>query len=823
MKPTNRKECPVRLKAPLIGMIAVAACHFTFAADIYVAADGDDANDGLTPATAKATFVGGYEAMTNGTPEATFGNRLVIGAGTFDLPTVTTVLSNGWKIAGAGKDKTTLKVTTKTRQFKLASADTELRGFKIDFIGSKMDMKKDVNNNDLYGALAMNPQGTLADLDVVNYYTSWYGTLLHINTAGVSPVVTNCVFRNFRITYRCPLIKAADQYSSLLLTHCSFIDGSCGSYWTPGTISMDAGNGSRIAVTIRNCLFLRCQNYQDCHPDHYRTGTICANNNTKVENCSIVDCTFVGTAFDSESSEWRDLCGPIVKSHSIVTTGAKVVNTLVYNCTNPSGELQPCRGGAYSYCANDAALLAGDGNIQVSPGSIHFQNELDDRFIPVDGPTVNAGSTLAWMAGSTDVRGRPRINGGAPDIGCYEYYAPTTVYVAKDGDDANDGLTRASAKATIPAGYAMLDVGTQEESYGNTLVVGDGEWTSTEVGSTIVLSNGWSLVGENGRGSTVFKAAAKNFVFFSQATANTTVRGITFDFNRASLTYGVCAVRAPFGTIADCEFRNGYVSFVGSGEASLIVLSYASCSPVLSNCVFRNIQNKSHGAAVVRGGVDNKNFLITDCSFIDCVSGTDSNSGGGTLFFYRSVGTVRNCLFLRSVVNGAKSSSYGSNCSVVAGGASSGNLTVDNCTFIDCKINRNSQAGAVGLSGGSAKLTVRNCLAYGCENDAGAVGFVTNVASSATLVYSHCASDVDNLREYEGNILVSAADMRYRSKRRGDYTIVSGPTVDAGMSLPWHSGATDLYGRNRVIGPAVDIGCGEFDPFEIKGSLLFFR
>ena len=160
---------------------------------------------------------------------------------------------------------------------------------------------------------------------------------------------------------------------------------------------------------------------------------------------------------------------------------------------------------------------------------------------------------------------------------------------------------------------------------------------------------------------------------------------------------------------------------------------------------------------------------------------------------------------------------------MVSAGVISGNLTVDNCTFVDCKINRNSQAGAVGLSGGNTTLTVRNCLAYGCVNDAGAVGFVTNVTSGSTLAFSHCASEVDNLREYDGNIVVSAADMHYRSKRRDDYTIVSGPTVDAGMSLPWHAGATDRYGRNRVIGPAVDIGCGEFDPFEIKGSLLFFR
>ncbi|MBQ6915745.1 MAG: right-handed parallel beta-helix repeat-containing protein [Kiritimatiellae bacterium] len=796
-----------------VAMFVSAAVPVFGATDIYVAADGDDANDGLTPATAKATFVGGYEAMTNGTPEATYGNRLVLGEGTFNLPTVTTVLSNGWKIAGSGKDKTTLKVTTKTRQFALESADTELRGFKIDFIGSTMNMKG------ISGSLANEPRGTFADLDVVNYYAgapNSGGTPINITDATCTPVFTNCVFRNFTLLYRNSVFYI--KRGTVLITNCSFIDGKCGTqYYTAGVVNADHDYGS--VVTLRNCLFLRCTTFQDCHKSKFWTGTIRCNSKTKVQNCSLIDCKYIGDAFRRTDGDttWIDLCSPIARDGTIV-------NTLIYGCRNENGELQQCKGGGkFTYSANDAALFSGTGNIQVAPGSMHFQGELDDRFIPVDGPTVNAGSTLAWMAGSTDVRGRPRINGGAPDIGCYEYYAPTTVYVAKDGDDANDGLTRASAKATIPAGYAMLDVGTQEESYGNTLVVGDGEWTSTEVGSTIVLSNGWSLVGENGRESTVFKAAAKNFVFFKSATAGTTVRGITFDFNRANVTYSAYAVANPKGTIADCEFRNGYCDVSGSGLQTFIGLT-AACSPTFSGCVFRNLQNRYHGAAVLCGNLEAKNFLITDCSFIDCVGGTASDDGGGTLFFYRSVGTVRNCLFLRSIVNGAKSSAYGSNCSVVSCGVVSGNLTVDNCTFVDCKINRNSQAGAVGLSGGNTTLTVRNCLAYGCMNDAGPVGFVTNVTSGSTLVFSHCASEVDNLREYDGSILVSAANMRYRSKRRDDYTVVSGPTIDAGMSLSWHSGATDLYGRNRVIGPAVDIGCGEFDPTEpIKGMSLLVR
>ena len=63
------------------------------------------------------------------------------------------------------------------------------------------------------------------------------------------------------------------------------------------------------------------------------------------------------------------------------------------------------------------------------------------------------------------------------------------VYVAKDGDDNNSGFTRAEAKATIAAGYVLL-VDNAAATVGGRLVLGDGTWTSTDFGSTLVLSNG---------------------------------------------------------------------------------------------------------------------------------------------------------------------------------------------------------------------------------------------------------------------------------------------------------------------------------------------
>lgn len=221
-------------------------------------------------------------------------------------------------------------------------------------------------------------------------------------------------------------------------------------------------------------------------------------------------------------------------------------------------------------------------------------------------------------------------------------FAATDVYVAKDGDDANDGLSPATAKATIAAAYTAMTNGTPEATAGNRLIVGAGEWLSSDIGMTLVLSNGWSLIGRNGRESTVFIASSADFRFFNLASADSSVRGITFDFNRANgITYKNSeAVYNPKGTIADCEFRNFY-STCTWGSSGMIRIGFNSikCSPVITNCIFRNNQNCYNGASCIRTDVNAKNFLVANCSFIDNVSGTENIAAAGTLHFYRAQGT----------------------------------------------------------------------------------------------------------------------------------------------------------------------------------------
>ena len=374
-------------------------------------------------------------------------------------------------------------------------------------------------------------------------------------------------------------------------------------------------------------------------------------------------------------------------------------------------------------------------------------------------------------------------------------------FVAKDGDDANSGASRAEAKATIPAAYACL-ADNPAATIGDRLVICDGEWSSTDFGSTLVLSNGWSVVGEHGRGATTLKAASA-FVFFDIASADASIRGLTLDFNRADVTYQKAAVENPYGTIADCEFRDYYSTWIANGAVAMIRVSQTASTANITNCVFRRCANKYNGPSAIRVSKNAKADII-GCEFVDCVAGDSGNNAGGTIFAYCGKALVRNCLFFRSVVYGGKSSSYSSYAGVVCCNAYGSDMTVENCTFAECRIVRRTDVGVVQVGNKDSKLTVRNCLAYGNVNDAGPVGFVTNFVPTA---YSNCASEF----ELAGtdNVVINADNTTFREARDGRYIPLSGPALDGAQTLPWMEGAVDMLGRSRVVGSAPDIGCFE--------------
>ena len=795
----KRLQCASVLFLMLFHSVCLAAT------DYYVAADGNDENSGLSATEAKATIAAAYMAMTNGTPEATAGNRLIVGEGEWFSADIghTLVLSNGWSLIGQNGRESTVFIASNAdfRFFSLDSADSSVRGITFDF-----NRDNDVN----YKSEAVyNPKGTIADCEFRNFYsTCTWGSSgmirIGFNSVTCAPIITNCVFRNNRNCYNGPsCIRTDVGAKNFLIVDCSFIDNVSGTsnISASGTLHFYRAQG-----TVRNCMFLRSTVYgSNAGASIVSAGTASAK--MFVENCSFINCTISGFAD-------AGVLGLSGSANSGYTAELYVKNCLAWGNTNKAA-------GAYvsfitntfarasvsfSKCASETVPEDGD-NIALTPSNFTWQCAAEDRYIPASGPSIDAGATLDWMSGAVDIRGKARVNGVAPDIGCYEYHEPNKYYVAKDGDDANDGHTRATAKASIEAGLALLS------DVDETLFIGDGEWT---VSSTIALSNGWSVVGENGHGMVTLKPASR-ITLFALESSGAAARGMTIDFsgfNYNVLGTGALAVN-PRGRFVGCVVKD-YATYNGAtGGNALVKIDNSSAVCDFVDCLFKScsVQYRSAVFYIRNGKADFQN-----CSFVDCMGIAKEGKkhfNRGIIYCEGSASGIRNCLFLRCGVYDEGIDVVGK-ANVVNFARNSGGV-IENCTFIDCGVSGGGPGGAVGVlnSTGNGGV-VKNTLAYGCTNSFGAANL-----KIGEMTYTHCASDEPLAGD--GNIVVGEGDIKFRKPWKGDYTVQSGPTVNAGMELDWMSGATDLLGRPRVIGGAPDIGCFEFDPSEIKGTTIVVR
>ncbi|HUV05743.1 MAG TPA: right-handed parallel beta-helix repeat-containing protein [Armatimonadota bacterium] len=106
---------------------------------------------------------------------------------------------------------------------------------------------------------------------------------------------------------------------------------------------------------------------------------------------------------------------------------------------------------------NYSGISPGAGDIQVDPKlcSVEYGN----AHIQPDSPCIDAGYDSVVQPGWLDMDGQGRINGAHVDIGADESYGEqwqagpyVIIRVSTSGNDANDGLSWASAKQTVQAG-----------------------------------------------------------------------------------------------------------------------------------------------------------------------------------------------------------------------------------------------------------------------------------------------------------------------------------------------------------------------------------
>jgi hypothetical protein len=101
-------------------------------------------------------------------------------------------------------------------------------------------------------------------------------------------------------------------------------------------------------------------------------------------------------------------------------------NCIVYfnTATNGANYCQDQYDGVLNYCCTTPMPTNGVGNITNAPLFMDYAG--GNLRLQSNSPCINSGNN-AYVVGSTDLDGNPRIVGGTVDIGAYEYQTPTSI------------------------------------------------------------------------------------------------------------------------------------------------------------------------------------------------------------------------------------------------------------------------------------------------------------------------------------------------------------------------------------------------------------
>lgn len=423
----------------------------------------------------------------------------------------------------------------------------------------------------------------------------------------------------------------------------------------------------------------------------------------------------------------------------------RVTNSIVaYNRLTPAGgNGDYFRIGGSLVWGNGGTLAAGmiaGGITEAAPGFVSLFNN-DYRIYPdspalgsaADGSNLGADRGVAALAATAN-----------------------TFYVAADGSDAANGLTPATAFATLSR---ASDLALPGDTVNVAAGVYTGAWVWAANGSTTkpiaINASGVDIMSTNGIPLTI---TGGYFLMDGIAVTNSPGYGIELSYAfeskiKNSSAYnsansGVRLFDAPSISFESCSIRHG------GGNGFDI---FGSPCTLMDRCIVFD-----KGTAVyVRGG-------------------EDSTATGRT--------QVRQCLL------------YGNRGNGVYLGSDNPELEVENCVVYG-----NSGHGFTGKDWGRNSATLRNTIFmgnnYGIHKNGG-----------ITLVEQNC--DVYGNTQNYVNILASptsiSADPLFINASTGNFRLVQGsPCIDAGVNQDWMASAVDPDGKPRIVGTAVDINAYE--------------
>lgn len=562
----------------------------------------------------------------------------------------------------------------------------------------------------------------------------------------------------------------------------------------------------------------------------------------------------------------------VVKNVSFNCSGVYATGGEVVNCAIGLNTSDFVSGNAnYTVWAGDAkffkkcvAPLYINDDCVIEPETATYASLATENYsLSAASKAVNGGEDRAWMYGVTDFAGATRLQGDHVDIGAYEI-DPTNALAASVAADALECFVPHTVNFTVTA------VNVNVANVRCTFTFDAGE-TDVETFDGTTLAKTFETPGDypvkvrvedisdpsrffDVPGYVLIKARTKELYvdaanehpvapYASWANAATNVADAlaqAIDGNEIVIAKGIhpiaaalqldrpVTLRGATGNPADVTLKAGTganrIAVMNHPSARLLSLTVANGKSsddvgggvniafkggVVSNCVFHSCQS---GCWAKRGGaiaMDSMDGLVTHCVFSNNVCDVNGNgptyiSAGGGIAVYLRNGNVRNSLFVN---NGGTSGNNPGGAIFLDGGE------VDNCTVVS---NRHPYSAGITANGGK----VRNCLIVGNTCTTSSQDGHGEVWLGTASCFERCLTDGGEAI----NGTCFSVPLEGIFKTRGDkpYDLpASSPAVNRGEVLPWMSGATDFYGRPRVVGRIPDIGCVENQSG--SGTMLILR
>ena len=355
----------------------------------YVATTGNDANSGYFSESPKLTIQAAVDVLAG-----TVGYGTVyVGAGTYVLQD-SVVITNAITVLGA-------------------------TGNPEDVILHAKDVK---NTEDMLALRVNHADALVANLVVENGHGYHQSTSVHgsnVAIEGNGGTVSNCVIRGG--TYNGMYVRGVGAWlnsDAAILTHCVITNNSA-SGASKQTNSPNVYGGMFVHVergTVANCLIASNRDTGGMGEvtDVRQTWTC----GVTVKSGCILNCTVV-------TNEARYTGGVYLYSDGYATN--VVVAGCVNNCTWYNGGEEPVYTDIgfmgtianASHCASDGGEAL-DETCIAGTAAKFFRSMADCDYRPaLDSPLINAGIAYEGIA-SFDLLGKKRVQGRAPDIGCYE-------------------------------------------------------------------------------------------------------------------------------------------------------------------------------------------------------------------------------------------------------------------------------------------------------------------------------------------------------------------------------------------------------------------